>query len=147
MLLDNYCKLDKKRLSIKYIFFFNRWYSFNSIINREFLLSCEGSMSSHSDFTLVEQTSPTLSVSLLPMEIVINLSSRRQFFGKEISLFPSYDYVLTTNGSELGAGASQERVTKNYNWQLKKEFGQIQMGLLALPEPSNIQRTITQQSE
>ncbi|KAM9952523.1 hypothetical protein ACTFIR_007577 [Dictyostelium discoideum] len=76
----------------------------------------EKMQSSHSDFTLVKQTSSTLSVSLSPMEIGINHSSRRQVrdFTLEISLFPSYDYVLTTEASESGAGATLK--TWSFQW-------------------------------
>ncbi|KAM9954684.1 hypothetical protein ACTFIW_003284 [Dictyostelium discoideum] len=62
--------------------------------------------SSHSDFTLVEQTSITLSVSLSPMEIGINHSP----------FLKTYDYVLTTDASESGAGATiKERKQDNQN--------------------------------
>ncbi|KAM9954292.1 hypothetical protein ACTFIW_003833 [Dictyostelium discoideum] len=61
--------------------------------------------SSHSDFTLVEQTN-------VNSEISHWLTVLNQWNGKEISLFPSYYYVLTTDASESGAGATLKKANK-----------------------------------
>ncbi|KAM9974011.1 hypothetical protein ACTFIR_009353, partial [Dictyostelium discoideum] len=40
------------------------------------------------------------------------LTDLNQWNGKEISMFPSYDYVLTTNASESGTGATLKKGNK-----------------------------------
>ncbi|KAM9975938.1 hypothetical protein ACTFIR_009779 [Dictyostelium discoideum] len=42
----------------------------------------------------------------------LKMSILNQWNGKEISLFPSYDYVLTTDASESGAGATLKKGNK-----------------------------------
>ncbi|KAM9975285.1 hypothetical protein ACTFIW_010313 [Dictyostelium discoideum] len=85
--------------------------------------------SSHSDFTLVEQTSSTISVSLSPMETEINhspflkMSILNQCNGNEISISLSYDYVLTTDASESGACATLKKGNKiiktwSFQWSI-----------------------------
>ncbi|KAM9948592.1 hypothetical protein ACTFIT_009790 [Dictyostelium discoideum] len=52
----------------------------------------------------------------IPQEVKSEISHwltvLNQWNGKEISLFPSYDYVLTTDASELGAGATLKKGNK-----------------------------------
>ncbi|KAM9997126.1 hypothetical protein ACTFIZ_007906 [Dictyostelium cf. discoideum] len=52
----------------------------------------------------------------IPQEVKLEISHwltvLNQWNGKEISLFPSYDYVLTTDASESGAGATLKRGNK-----------------------------------
>ncbi|KAN0018581.1 hypothetical protein ACTFIU_011199 [Dictyostelium citrinum] len=60
--------------------------------------------SSYSDCTLEEQTFSILTLIT-------------QWNGKEIRLFPNYDYILTTDTSELGAGlqlATQQRSVQSH---------------------------------
>ncbi|KAM9985665.1 hypothetical protein ACTFIZ_012359 [Dictyostelium cf. discoideum] len=61
---------------------------------------------------------------LIPQEVKLEISHwltvLNQWNGKEISLFPSYDYVLTTDASESGAGATLKKgnkVIKTWSFQ------------------------------
>ncbi|KAM9954219.1 hypothetical protein ACTFIW_003760 [Dictyostelium discoideum] len=48
------------------------------------------------------------------------LTVLNQWNGKEISMFPSYDYVLTTDASESGAGATlkkKNKIIKTWSFQ------------------------------
>ncbi|KAM9975719.1 hypothetical protein ACTFIW_003668 [Dictyostelium discoideum] len=64
------------------------------------------------------------------------LTVLNQWNGKEISLFPSYDYVLTTDASESGAGATLKKGNKiiktwSFQWSttqsnMSSNRGQIQ---------------------
>ncbi|KAM9985694.1 hypothetical protein ACTFIZ_012356 [Dictyostelium cf. discoideum] len=60
----------------------------------------------------------------IPQEVKLEISHwltvLNQWNGKEISLFPSYDYVLTTDASESGAGATLKKgnkVIKTWSFQ------------------------------
>ncbi|KAM9994335.1 hypothetical protein ACTFIZ_007535 [Dictyostelium cf. discoideum] len=60
----------------------------------------------------------------IPREVKLEISHwltvLNQWNGKEISLFPSYDYVLTTDASESGAGATLKKgnkVIKTWSFQ------------------------------
>ncbi|KAM9985606.1 hypothetical protein ACTFIZ_000243 [Dictyostelium cf. discoideum] len=60
----------------------------------------------------------------IPQEVKLEISHRltvlNQWNGKEISLFPRYDYVLTTDASESGAGATLKKgnkVIKTWSFQ------------------------------
>ncbi|KAM9943652.1 hypothetical protein ACTFIT_001941 [Dictyostelium discoideum] len=74
----------------------------------------------------------------IPQEVKSEISHwltvLNQWNGKEISLFPSYDYVLTTDASESGAGA-----TLNFN--------SVKSIWICSHLTSTIKRTTTQQSE
>ncbi|KAM9975753.1 hypothetical protein ACTFIW_000029 [Dictyostelium discoideum] len=54
--------------------------------------------------------------SIIPQDVKSEISHwltvLNQWNGKEISLFPSYDYVLTTDASESGAGATLKKGNK-----------------------------------
>ncbi|KAM9985600.1 hypothetical protein ACTFIZ_000231 [Dictyostelium cf. discoideum] len=60
----------------------------------------------------------------IPQEVKLEISHwltvLNQWNGKEISLFPSYDYVLSTDASESGAGATlkkRNKVIKTWSFQ------------------------------
>ncbi|KAN0001069.1 hypothetical protein ACTFIZ_002292 [Dictyostelium cf. discoideum] len=60
----------------------------------------------------------------IPQEVKLEISHwltvLNQWNGKEISLFPSYDYVLTTDASESGAGTTlkkENKVIKTWSFQ------------------------------
>ncbi|KAM9954253.1 hypothetical protein ACTFIW_003794 [Dictyostelium discoideum] len=78
------------------------------------------------------------------------LTVLNQWNGKEISLFPSYDYVLTTDASESGAGATLKKGNKtiktwSFQWSTtqsnmssnRREMLALLMAYQALSEDSN----------
>ncbi|KAM9954748.1 hypothetical protein ACTFIW_003348 [Dictyostelium discoideum] len=61
-------------------------------------------------------------------EISLWLTVLNQWNGKEISLFPSYDYVLTTDASESGAGATLKKGNKTIKtWSFQWSITQSNM--------------------
>ncbi|KAM9972521.1 hypothetical protein ACTFIW_006064 [Dictyostelium discoideum] len=61
-------------------------------------------------------------------EILHWLTVLNQWNGKEISLFPSYDYVLTTDASESGAGATLKKGNKTIKtWSFQWSITQSNM--------------------
>ncbi|KAN0025783.1 hypothetical protein ACTFIU_000046 [Dictyostelium citrinum] len=62
-----------------------------------------------------------------------------QWNGKEISLFPSYDSVLTTDASESGAGATLKKGNRIINtWSF--QWSATQSNMSSNPEDSNRQQ-------
>ncbi|KAM9994481.1 hypothetical protein ACTFIZ_012918 [Dictyostelium cf. discoideum] len=70
----------------------------------------------------------------IPQEVKLEISHwltvLNQWDGKEISLFPSYDYVLRTDASESGAGATLMRGNKviktwSFQWSSTQSTQQI----------------------